>query len=278
MLILDILPLMKMGEFMQFVKKHISLIFPLIAILLGLEFFIVFDRTTDSFEKSLKNNYTMIVIAKEEMSIDDFKSWDERIEEVREKKYSKLLESMKVGKEFESSLPFAYSLKLDTYLTVEELATVKRNLEKSGNFKSIENFKSSYQSKYELFSFIKFSFQMFIIFMSIIGFFLIIKQMEVWNFMHAERMKVMEIFGASLFLRSKVLINMALIDAVIAAVITSSIFYAIQNIWVRGSQMEILKDNVDAIFSFADIFILLFASICVVMIAVYLVVVNVKEE
>lgn len=269
---------MKLGECMKFIKKHISLIFPLIAILLGLEFFIVFDRTTDSFEKSLKDNYSMIAIANEEMSIDDFKSWDDRIEEVREKKYSKLLESMQVGEEFESSLPFAYSLKLNQYLTLEELITVKNNLEKSGNFKSIENFKSSYQSKYELFSFIKFSFQMFIIFMSIIGFFLIVKQMEVWNFMHAQRMKVMEIFGASLFLRSKVLINMALIDAVIAAVITSTIFYIIQNIWIRESQMEILKENVNAIFSFTDIFILLFASIVVVMIAVYLVVINVKEE
>ena len=42
--------------------------------------------------------------------------------------------------------------------------------------------------------------------------------------------------------------------------------------------MEILKDNVDAMFSFTDIFILLFTSIVIVMIAVYLVVVNVKEE
>jgi len=267
-----------MAEFMKFINKHVSLIFPLIAILLGLEFFIVFDRTTDSFEKSLKENYTMIAIANEEMSIDDFKSWDDRIKEVREKRYSKLLESMEVEEAFESSLPFAYSLKLNEYLTLDELASVKANLEKSGNFKSIENFKSSYQSKYELFSFIKFSFQMFIIFMSIIGFFLIVKQMEVWNFMHAQRMKIMEIFGATLFLRSKVLINMALIDAVVSALITSAIFYVLQNTWIKGSEMDILKENVDAVFFFSDLFILLFAAVVVVLIAVYLVVVNVKEE
>ncbi|CAA6817896.1 MAG: Unknown protein [uncultured Sulfurovum sp.] len=269
---------------MKFIKTHISLIFPLVAILLGLEFFIVFDRTTDSFEKSLQNGYSMMVVSKNEMSIDDFKAWDEHIEQVIELEKNKILERLDMNKDevkkkkFAASLPNFYSLKLDEYVTVSELEGVKSNLEKSENILSIENFHSSYQSKYELFSFIKLAFQTFIIFMSIIGFFLIVKQMEVWNFLHAQRMKIMEIFGASLFLRSKVLINMAFIDAVISALITSTIFYAIQNIWVRGSQMEILKDNVEAMFSFSDVIILLVASIVVVMIAVYLVVVNVKEE
>lgn len=269
---------------MRFIKTHISLIFPLVAILLGLEFFIVFDRTTDSFEKSLKNGYSMMVVSKNEMSIDDFKAWDEHIEQVIELEKNKILKKLKMDKstvnqkKFEASLPSFYSLKLDKYLTVSELKEVKSNLKKSDNILSIESFQSAYQSKYELFSFIKFAFQTFIVFMSIIGFFLIVKQMEVWNFLHAQRMKIMEIFGASLFLRSKVLINMALIDAVVSAVITSIIFYVIQNIWIRGSHMEILKENVNSIFSFTDIFILLFASIAVVMIAVYLVVINVKGE
>jgi len=269
---------------MRFIKTHISLIFPLVAILLGLEFFIVFDRTTDSFEKSLKNGYSMMVVSKDEMSIDDFKAWDGHIEQVIELKKNKILERLKMDKDasrkekFEASLPNFYSLKLDSYLTVQELDAVKFNLQKSDNILSIESFQSAYQSKYELFLFIKLAFQTFIVFMTIIGFFLILKQMEVWNFLHAQRMKIMEIFGASLFLRSKVLINMAFIDAVISALITSVIFYAIQNFWVKGSQMEILKENVASIFSLTDVFILLFSSIVLVMIAVYLVVVNVKEE
>ncbi len=269
---------------MKFIKTHISLIFPLVAILLGLEFFIVFDRTTDSFEKNLQNGYSMIVVSKNEMSIDDFTSWDEHVEQVEELEKSKILKRLNMinekenKKSFEASLPNFYSVKLNSYLTVDELEEVKANLKKSSNILSIETFQSSYQSKYELFSFIKFSFQTFILFMSIIGFFLIVKQMEVWNFLHAQRMKVMEIFGASLFLRSKVLINMALIDAVVSAILTSGLFYLFKNSWVKGTQMEILKDNVESVFFFSDFFILLFAAITVVMIAVFLVVVNVKEE
>ena len=269
---------------MKFIKQHISLIFPLIGILLGLEFFIVFDRTTDSFEKGLKNGYSMMVVSKDEMSIDDFKAWDSHIEQVQELEKSKILKRLNMGKDeskqksFEASLPNFYSLKLDGYLTMDALESIKNNLQKSSNVLTIETFQSAYQSKYELFSFIKFSFQTFIIFMTIIGFFLIVKQMEVWNYLHAQRIKVMEIFGASLFLRSKVLINMALIDAVISAFLTSWLFYLFKNSWVQGSQMEILKDNIEAVFKFSDVFILLFVSITVVMIAVFLVVVNVKEK
>ena len=269
---------------MKFIKTHISLIFPLVAILLGLEFFIVFDRTTDSFEKSLQNGYSMMVVSKNEMSIDDFRSWDNHIAQVEELEKTKILQRLKMNenkskqKSFEATLPNFYSLKMDGYLTIPELESVKRNLQKSNNILTIESFQSSYQSKYELFSFIKLSFQTFIFFMSIIGFFLIVKQMEVWNFLHAQRMKVMEIFGASLFLRSKVLINMAVIDAIISAILTSMMFVSLQKMWISDSQMEILKEHVSEVFIFSDFFILLFASIFVVLIAVFLVVVNVKEE
>jgi cell division transport system permease protein len=274
---------MKRGVFMKFIKRHLSLIFPLIAILLGLEFLIVFDRTTDTYEKSLSNNYSIIVVAKDEMSMDDFRAWDKHVLGVKELEKSKILERIN-GKDGDTSfslenfLPNFYSVKLDKLLSISELEQVKINLSKSKNIKRIENFHSAYKAKYELFTFIKLAFGTFILFMAIIGFFLIIKQMEVWNFLHAQRMKVMEIFGASLFLRSKILINMAVVDAVISAILTSILFLLIQKSWVSDTNMEILKDNISEIFVFSDFFILLFASIVVVLIAVFLVVINVKEE
>ena len=225
-----------------------------------------------------------MVVAKNEMSIDDFRSWDKHISRVEEIKKSEILNSVNIdfkndkGKNLEASLPNFYSVKLDSYLSISELAKVKSNLKKSADIMCIEAFNSVYQSQYELFSFIKFSFHTFIVFMTIIGFFLILKQMEVWNFLHAQRMKVMEIFGASLFLRSKVLINLAVIDAIISAIITSGIFYSIQNLWVRDREMNILKENVESIFFMSDFFILLFASILVVLVSVFLVVINVKDE
>jgi cell division transport system permease protein len=265
---------------MKFIKRHVSLIFPLVAILLGLEFFIVFDRTTDTYEKSLSSNYSILVVAKDEMSIDDFKSLNSHILGVKELSKPQALKNMYMGdsKSINQALPNFYEIKLDNLLGIKALDEVKKNLSDSESIKRIETFHSTYKSQYELFTFIKFSFGTFIFFMSIIGFFLIVKQMEVWNFLHAQRMKVMEIFGASLFLRSKVLINMAVIDAVISAILTSAMFVSLQRMWISDTQMEILKEHVSDVFLFSDFFILLFASIVVVLIAVFLVVINVKEE
>ncbi len=70
---------------MRSIRSHISLIFPMkFAILLGLEFFIAFDRTTKGYEESLKNSYSMLVVSKDEMGIDDFRAWDEHIYKVSE--------------------------------------------------------------------------------------------------------------------------------------------------------------------------------------------------
>ncbi|NEW60551.1 cell division protein FtsX [Sulfurovum sp. bin170] len=269
---------------MKFIKRHISLIFPMVAILLGLEFFIVFDRTTEGYERSLQDKYAMLVVAKDEMSIDDFKSWDAHVFKVAEIEKSKIIKRVdssftKSGSStIEKKMPNFYSIKLNKYLNESELELVKQNFMKSEKVTRVESFDTLHNSNYGLFSFIKFSFQTFILFMTIIGFFLIVKQMEVWNFMHTERMKVMDIFGASLFLRSKVLIVMGIIDAVISAIIASLVFYIIQNVWMKGQNIAIIEDNVNSLFSFNDIFILSFVSIVIVMIAVFLVVINVKEE
>ncbi|NOZ90456.1 MAG: cell division protein FtsX [Epsilonproteobacteria bacterium] len=269
---------------MKFIKQHISLIFPMVAILLGLEFFIAFDRTTKGYENSLRDNYAMLVVANDEMSIDDFKSWDSHVYKVTEIEKSKILNkvdsSLQATKDsnIHNKIPNFYSIKLNKYLNEQELERVKQNFLKSDKVKRVETFDTLHNSNYGLFSSIKLSFQTFIVFMTIIGFFLIIKQMEVWNFMHSQRMKVMDIFGASLFLRSKVLIVMGLIDAIISALIASGVFYIIQNVWIRGKHIAILEDNVDALFEFHDVFTLCLVSIVIVMVAVFLVVINVKEE
>ncbi|MBD3792677.1 MAG: cell division protein FtsX [Campylobacterales bacterium] len=269
---------------MRFIKQHISIIFPLVAILLGLEFFIVFDRATKNYEESLRDGYAMLVVAKDEMSIDDFKAWDSHVYRVAEIEKESIVSRVDttLNKDkvttIHERMPNFYSIKLDSYLDDEGLEGVKQNFLKSDKVARVETFDTVHRSNYGLFSFIKFSFQTFIIFMSMLGFFLIIKQMEVWNYLHADRMKVMNIFGASLFLRSKVLINLAFIDAIISAMLASAIFYIIQNSWVRGSNIAILKDNIDKLFSAYDIFSLIMASIAIAMVAVFLVVINVKEE
>ena len=49
---------------MKYIKNHLMFILPLIAILLGIEFFLVFDRITKSYEEGLKDGYSMLIVTK----------------------------------------------------------------------------------------------------------------------------------------------------------------------------------------------------------------------
>ncbi|MBD3794799.1 MAG: cell division protein FtsX [Epsilonproteobacteria bacterium] len=271
---------------MKFIKRHLSIIFPLMAILLGLEFFIAFDRTTKQYEKSLQDEYSMLIVSKDEMSIDDITAWDKHIIKIEDINKSEIIgkinQAMEVNSttdaKIKSAIPNFYAAKIDKYLDTTELQKIKTNLLKNPQISRVETFDSVYKSNYGLFSFIKFSFRTFIIFMSIIGFFLIIKQMEVWNYIHAQRMRVMEIFGAPLLFRSKVLIRVAIIDAIIASFITSFVFWYLQYIVIANGNVTILDENIGSVFSVGDIFILLFTSLFIALTAVLIVVMNIKEE
>jgi cell division transport system permease protein len=62
---------------------------------------------------------------------------------------------------------------------------------------------------------------------------LIFKELRIWQFKHNERMSIMSLFGAPTWLRSAVLFRLAIVDALIASVITFAIFsYIASSSWV----------------------------------------------
>lgn len=253
-------------------------ILPLMAILLGIEFYLVFDRTTDSYAKSLKEGYSMFVVTKEPMNLEEFQGLNEHIVSTksieRESIVSDVMEDMSenTNKEILKSLPYFYNLGLDAYLHTSGLEAIKQSLEKEARVKKVETFGSSYNSSYRLFTFIKLTLNLFIAFMAIVSLFLIIKQMEIWKYAHKERMQIMEIFGAPLMLRSGVLFKVALFDALFATVLVSAVFFYAQFYWAEGSGIDMMIENQDALFRVTDIAVLLGSAFVIVVVAVYSVV------
>jgi cell division transport system permease protein len=253
-------------------------ILPLMAILLGIEFYLVFDRTTNSYEKGLKEGYSMLVVAQKPMELSAFQTLNGHISTSENIKREYIVFevakgiSKSSGEEILAALPYFYNLGLDSYLHTSELEKIKKDLESDINIKKVETFGSSYNSNYRLFSFIKFILKMFIIFMAIVSLFLIIKQMEIWKYAHKERMQVMEIFGAPMMLRSGVLFRVAFVDAIFATILVSAIFFYTKFYWAAESGIDIMMQNKEALFKFTDIGILLGSSILIVIIAVYTVV------
>ncbi len=253
-------------------------ILPLMAILLGLEFYLVFDRTTDSYEKGLKEGYSMLVVTHEPASLETFQSLNSHVSASKKIKREDIVSQIAKGvgkedkKEILGALPHFYSVSLDAYLGTSDLKQIKEDLEAHANVKSVETFGSAYSSSYKLFSFIKLSLKIFIVFMAMVSLFLIIKQMEIWKYAHRERMQVMEIFGAPLMLRSGVLFKVAIVDAILATILTSLFFAYIKFQWAANSGIDIMVQNKEELFKATDAAILLGTALLIVIIAVYTVV------
>jgi len=267
---------------MKFIKNHLMFILPLMAILLGIEFYLVFDRTTNSYEKGLKEGYSMLVVTKKPMELSKFQTLNEHISTAEKIKRESIISEVAKGvsqsssKEILAALPYFYNLGLDSYLHTSGLEKIKKDLEADANIKKVETFGSSYNSSYKLFSFIKFILKIFIVFMAVVSLFLIIKQMEIWKYAHKERMQVMEIFGAPLMLRSGVLFRVAFVDAIFSTILVSAIFFYTKFYWAAESGIDIMMQNQEALFKYSDIGILLASSILIVIIAVYTVVFSSK--
>ena len=253
-------------------------ILPLMTILLGIEFYLVFDRTTDSYEKGLKEGYTMFVVSKKPMGLATFKKINAHIESAeainREDVVTDIVKGINHSNQQEilKALPYFYNIGLDAYVDMQELKKIKADLEGNSGIKKVETFGSSYSSAYRLFAFIKFTLKLFIGFMGIVSLFLIIKQMEIWKYAHKRRMQVMEIFGAPLMLRSGVLFKVAVMDAIVATLITALLFLYIKFEWAAQSGIEIMMKNQEELFKLSDIGILLGSAFVIVIISVYSVV------
>jgi cell division transport system permease protein len=257
-------------------------ILPLMAILLGIEFFLVFERTTSNYEKSLKEGYSMLVVTKIPMELESFKALNVHIDSIEVIKRSGVIEEVTKGisknsvKDILTTLPYFYNLGLDGYLNMAEIERIKKDLEIDSNIKKVETFGSSYNSSFNLFSFIELLIKVFILFMAVVSLFLVIKQMEIWKYAHKERMQVMEIFGAPLMLRSGVLLKIAFIDALWATMIVSGIFLYAKFNWATQSGIDMITSNQDALFKMTDMVVLLLVALCIVVIAVYSVVISAK--
>ena len=267
---------------MKFIKNHLMFILPMMAILLGIEVYLVFNRTTDMYEKKLKEGYAMLVVTKKPITLNYLKKRNTHIAMVQAIKRDPIVSKVTKGvndkskKEILAALPYFYNVGLDSYLGTHDIEKIKKDLENDKNVKRVETFGNSYDSTYRLFSFVKLLLNVFVGFIGVVSLLLVIKQMEIWKYVHQERMQVMEIFGAPLMLRSGVLFRIAVVDALIATLLTSGLFFYVKYIWAPQSGIDLIVQKHEALFLTHDFGILAGAALLLVIIAVYAVVVSSK--
>jgi len=269
---------------MKYIKEHIMFIFPMLAILLGIESFIVFERMSRNYEQDLRADYSILVMANEPMDLETFVQLDPRISKVEKIEKRTMVEEMAAGmngitaEDILQSLPHFYTIHLGKYLDAEAIAQIKARLLASDKIRKVETFGKSHNASYNLFLFIKIVLWTFVGFMTLTSLFLVIKQMEIWQYAHRERMQVMEIFGASTMLKSGILFKRATVDALIAMLIAGGLFAFLRFVWVERSEIEILIQKSDLLFAYQDLAILGTIAMLIVITSVIVVVVGNRES
>lgn len=224
---------------MKSLKNHISLIVALFTVLFAVQIYVAVDRTIDAYETRLKNDYSIIVVANKALTVDEFKAMDSIIDRSEPIATDQVLQRLKgemAPKNLELlklTLPKFYRIYLSRFPTPEEIAKLQKRLEKNSSIQRVEGYAQTHDTVYKLMLLFKDVVQIFSIAIAAVTSLLILKEMRLWQFQHAERMSIMALFGAPVWLRSAVLFRLAIVDAIIATILVCIAFFIFkENGWM----------------------------------------------
>lgn len=220
---------------MKSLKNHLSVIFPIIVILLSLQFSISLKKIVKDYETKLAEDYSIIVVSIKKLDqnsikkdISDFKSLEQMstknvLEKLQGDISSKNIELLQVA------LPKFYSLKLNSFPSNARLKQIQKKLKDYPPVTKVEIFSKTHDKIYKIFVIAKITSYIFTGFIFLISLLLILKQMRIWVYEHKERMEIMTLFGAPFFMKSAVLYKIVIIDSLIATLVVVSTFYFLPN-------------------------------------------------
>jgi cell division transport system permease protein len=242
---------------MKSLKNHISLIIALFTVLASVQIYIAVDRTIAAYEKHLKDDYSVIVVANKAFNGEEFKKMSSMIERSEAISTDQVLERLK-GEMSEKNLsllkltlPKFYRLYLNRFPTPKEINSLQKKLQANSAIERVEGFSQTHDTVYRLMLLFKDVVQVFSIAIAAVTSLLILKEMRLWQFQHAERMNIMALFGAPVWLRSAVLFRLAIVDAVIATLILCLAFFLIDYYGYLTMQLKTIGISVQ-LFNFVD--------------------------
>lgn len=247
---------------MKSVKNHLSLIIALCSILFSAQIFIVIDRSIQAYEKKLANNYSVVIVSQKKLFDSEIIRLDNNIKSVAEISSDSVVERFDTnlnGKNLELlkvMLPKFYKVHLVKFLSPKEMASLRKNLLKNESITKVEEFSQSHDLTYQLLVMFKSIITIFALVVSIVTMLLIAKELRIWQFKHNERMSIMGLFGAPVWLRSAILFRLSLVDAIISSVLIFLLFAYISTNDVVLNQFKNLEIEVD-VFRYVDDMILL---------------------
>ena len=273
-----------MGVFVKSIKNHLSLVVALVSILFSMQVFTIVDRSIDSYKQNLASNYSVVIVSQKKIAEKDILEIDDLLSEVIELSPDNVISKLNTGMSKKNiqllklTLPKFYKLKLTHYPDMQEVDRVTKNLLKNKSIVKVENFANNHDTTYKLLLLFKDVISVFFISIFIVTVLLIFKELRIWQFQHSERMNIMGLFGAPIWLRSAVLFRLATVDALIASALAFVLFsYIASNKFVLQQFHNIGIELV--IFNpVSDFLVLLGVAIFISMLLASLIVIGHKEE
>ncbi len=269
---------------MQSIRNHLSLVIALSTILFTIQVFMIIDRSIVAYETNLKNDYSIIVVAKKTLKPTLFKEIDRDIQSSEEIKPDHIIQSLKGQMKTKNiellklTLPKFYRIHLDHYPTPEEISKLNANLLKHPLISRVEDFAQNHDLVYKLLLLYKEVSIVFALVILAVTTLLILKELKIWQFQHSERMSIMALFGAPLWLRSAVLFRLAIVDAVIASfLINGSFFLLLQYQWI-AKRLNTIGISIEIYTPYSDGLILTAMALILSILLATMVILGHKEE
>jgi cell division transport system permease protein len=233
------------------IKNHLSLVIALVSILFSLQVLVITERSLEAYKEQLSTQYSVIAVSKKSLTQEQLLAIDSLLKSSQELSPDEVIKRLDSGMSKKNiellklTLPKFYKLKLKHYPTPVEIDNLTKNLLSDKNIIKVENFAHTHDLTYKLLLLFKTIIVIFTVAVFIVTSLLILKELKIWQFKHSERMNIMGLFGAPVWLRSAVLFRLAVMDAVIATFVTFGIFvYLSTNSWLL-SQFNSL--NIDVV-------------------------------
>ncbi len=268
---------------MKSFKSHLSFIIPLFVLLFSIQFSTMLDRGIEKYEKHLSGEYTIIVVSSLPLQDKQIKKMIPAIKSLKEIKKDKYLKNLKndISKTdlvyLRANLPKFYSVKLASLPSQSKLKNIVKKLYSIKSISKVESFKKTFNKFHQFLNLSKSASIFFTVFIFIISFMLIIKQMEIWTLEHNRRMYIMGLFGAPFWMKSASLYKSVIIDSLIAAILVSIAFLLIPNIADLSSIHTNLGIDLSNFNFFSDLFKLVVISLLISIISVTTMIVKQKK-
>ncbi|BCD62106.1 cell division transport system permease protein [Nitratiruptor sp. YY08-26] len=216
---------------MRSLRNHISLIIPLFAILFAVEFYFIIDKIIINYENNLNKDYSIVVVAKKKLTLQEIRVHIPDIQKIQPIDSTLFLKRLQTNgieidiKELKNFLPNFYKIYLSSFPSTQKLREIKKRLLQIDGITRVETFTKVHEKIYKFLIFLKNISKLFLGIIFITSIMLVFKQIEIWNLEHSERMYIMALFGAPLWMRNAILIKLSFIDTLISTLLVFGIYY-----------------------------------------------------